>query len=120
MEGQKQMTNPRLCTLLLCLSSLLLNIYFIFHATTKLGGTELGWSRQAAAKAEAVAALSCSGHGRAFLDGLVVDGAPRCECNTCYAGPDCSELVPDCSADVDRSVKSNSGKKFKYNNIMFR
>ncbi|ONK76583.1 uncharacterized protein A4U43_C03F29820 [Asparagus officinalis] len=28
-------------------------------------------------------------------------GAPTCECNTCYAGHDCSELLLNCSANVD-------------------
>lgn len=96
--------DPRLLVLLF-ISSLLLNIYFcciiFFSSQGNRHGAELGWSRHAAAEAEAVAALSCSGHGRAFLDGLVVDGAPKCECNTCYAGPDCSELLLDCSADAD-------------------
>ncbi|XP_020244099.1 alliin lyase-like [Asparagus officinalis] len=44
--------------------------------------------------------MSCSGHGRAFLDSVVVNGVPMCECNTCYSGPDCSVLLPDCPIDV--------------------
>ncbi|KAL8506776.1 hypothetical protein ACS0TY_017608 [Phlomoides rotata] len=61
---------------------------------------KLGWSRNAATEAEAVAAISCSGHGNAYLDGLVEDGKPVCECHLCYGGPDCSQLLPDCSADA--------------------
>ena len=95
------LAGPRLLILLM-LSSLALNIYlYSFHILIP-NRPELGWGRRAAAEAEAVAALSCSGHGRAFLDSLVVGGLPQCECNTCYAGPDCSELLPDCSADVGR------------------
>ncbi|MFS7895989.1 putative alliinase, EGF-like domain, pyridoxal phosphate-dependent transferase, major [Helianthus anomalus] len=61
----------------------------------------LSWSEKAAAEAEAVAAISCSGHGRAFLEGLIYDGQPVCECYDCYGGPDCSELSPECAADAD-------------------
>ncbi|PSS19523.1 Tryptophan aminotransferase-related protein [Actinidia chinensis var. chinensis] len=56
---------------------------------------------RAAMEAEAVASELCSGHGRAYLDGLVVGGKPVCECNTCFGGPDCSLFSPDCAADVD-------------------
>ncbi|KAJ6352545.1 hypothetical protein OIU76_001724 [Salix suchowensis] len=83
---------------LLC--SVILNIIFVF----KEGGEwNLSWSRIAAIEAEAVAAISCSGHGRAYLDGLVLDGnkEPVCECNTCYGGPDCSQFLPDCAADAN-------------------
>ncbi|GAB4861090.1 hypothetical protein Ancab_036248 [Ancistrocladus abbreviatus] len=63
---------------------------------------ELGWSRRAAEEAEAVASISCSGHGRAFLDGLPVEGKPVCECFACYTGPTCSVLSLDgCPADAD-------------------
>ncbi|KAK9270675.1 hypothetical protein L1049_026257 [Liquidambar formosana] len=62
---------------------------------------ELSWSTRAAVEAEAVASLTCSGHGRAFLDGLVVEGKPVCECNTCFGGPDCSQFSPGCAADAD-------------------
>ncbi|OMO98703.1 EGF-like, alliinase [Corchorus olitorius] len=43
------------------------------------------------------------GHGRAYLDGLVVDGngEPVCECNICYSGADCSHFIPDCIANAD-------------------
>ncbi|KAJ6685195.1 TRYPTOPHAN AMINOTRANSFERASE-RELATED PROTEIN 3 [Salix purpurea] len=85
----------------LCLvCSLILNIFFLF----KVGGEwNLSWSKRAASEAEAVAAISCSGHGRAYLDGLVLDGneGPACECNTCYGGPDCSQFFPDCAVNAD-------------------
>ena len=48
-----------------------------------------------------MAAVTCSGHGRAYLDGLVVDGSPVCECNYCLRGLNCSQFSPDCVADVD-------------------
>lgn len=83
--------------------SIALNIFFV---TNNLFGIyenkQLSWSQRAGAEAEAVAAVSCSGHGRAYLDGLVVDGKPVCECNTCYEGPHCSHFLPDCAADADR------------------
>nr|AZG03001.1 alliinase [Allium lenkoranicum] len=58
------------------------------------------WSLKAAEEAEAVANINCSGHGRAFLDGILSDGSPKCECNTCYTGADCSQKITGCSADV--------------------
>ncbi|XP_021806747.1 tryptophan aminotransferase-related protein 4-like isoform X2 [Prunus avium] len=62
----------------------------------------LTWSKRAAEEAERVAAISCSGHGSAYLDGLVLDGKePVCECNSCYEGPDCSEFVTGCAANAD-------------------
>lgn len=66
-------------------------------------GNKLSWTQRAAEEAEAVASISCSGHGRAFLDGLVQlnDGKPACECNSCYGGDDCSVLSLDCVADAD-------------------
>ncbi|KAJ6794731.1 alliin lyase-like [Iris pallida] len=86
---------------LVLLASLLLNLYYscsIFWTTNT--SPQPGWSREASAEAEAAAAIPCSTHGRVFLDSPVVDGAPTCECNTCYVGADCSELSPNCSADV--------------------
>ncbi|XP_021737641.1 tryptophan aminotransferase-related protein 4-like [Chenopodium quinoa] len=91
--------------LLLC--SIILNIVFSgLYLNVKWGevsslSTQLSWSREAAIEAEEVAAISCSGHGRAFLDGLVVDGKPVCECYSCYTAPDCSLLSLPCVADVD-------------------
>nr|P31757.2 RecName: Full=Alliin lyase; Short=Alliinase; AltName: Full=Cysteine sulphoxide lyase; Flags: Precursor [Allium cepa] len=61
---------------------------------------KVSWSLKAAEEAEAVANINCSGHGRAFLDGILSDGSPKCECNTCYTGADCSEKITGCSADV--------------------
>ncbi|CAI9091674.1 OLC1v1026757C1 [Oldenlandia corymbosa var. corymbosa] len=58
---------------------------------------ELSWSRKASEEAAAVLSLSCSGHGKANLDGLISDdGTPVCECNACYSGPDCSQFIADC------------------------
>ncbi|KAI3675961.1 hypothetical protein L1987_85557 [Smallanthus sonchifolius] len=61
----------------------------------------LTWTEKAAEEAEAVAAISCSGHGLAFLDGRISDGQPVCECYDCYGGTDCSELSPGCTVDAD-------------------
>ncbi|KAM0064634.1 putative alliinase, EGF-like domain, pyridoxal phosphate-dependent transferase [Helianthus debilis subsp. tardiflorus] len=61
----------------------------------------LTWSEKAATEAEAVATISCSGHGRAFLDGSISDGQPVCECYGCYSGTDCSELSAGCAADAN-------------------
>ncbi|KAI4346547.1 hypothetical protein L6164_007436 [Bauhinia variegata] len=59
------------------------------------------WSSKAAEEAEAVAAIPCSGHGRAYLDGLVLQGhLPVCECHPCYGGSDCSEFLSDCVANA--------------------
>ncbi|XP_076881493.1 tryptophan aminotransferase-related protein 4-like [Bidens hawaiensis] len=54
----------------------------------------LGWSSKAALEAEIVAAMPCSGHGRAYVDGS------GCECNGCYVGDDCSILNVTCPADA--------------------
>lgn len=62
---------------------------------------KLSWSTRAAAEAEAVASLMCSGHGRAYLDSLIVAGRPVCECNTCFQGPDCADFQSGCAADVN-------------------
>ncbi|TKY45999.1 Tryptophan aminotransferase-related protein 4 [Spatholobus suberectus] len=59
------------------------------------------WTQEATAEAETVSSVSCSGHGKAFLDGLVLHGKPVCECNMCYGGSDCSQLLPDCKVDAD-------------------
>lgn len=84
------------------ISSTVLNLFFILNLYAG-ADWKLSWSRKAAAEAEAVAATTCSGHGRAYLDGLLLnEGEPVCECNTCYAGPDCSEFLPGCAADADR------------------
>lgn len=83
--------------------SLFLNIFLSYNLF--LGNKwNLSWSTTSAAEAEAVASISCSGHGRAYLDGIVVDGKPVCECNTCFDGPDCSNFIPGCAADVNRYI----------------
>ncbi|KAA8537959.1 hypothetical protein F0562_027461 [Nyssa sinensis] len=82
-------------------SSIILNLFFFINLYEGGKWKQLSWSQRAAAEAEAVASVSCSGHGRAYLDGLVVDGKPVCECNTCFGGPDCSEFSPGCPADAD-------------------
>ncbi|GLT74617.1 hypothetical protein SLA2020_464050 [Shorea laevis] len=63
---------------------------------------DLTWTEGAAEEAEAVASIKCSGHGMAFLDGLVsVEGKPVCECHACYTGPDCAEVIQGCFIDAD-------------------
>ncbi|XP_044511753.1 tryptophan aminotransferase-related protein 4-like [Mangifera indica] len=82
-------------------SSLILNLISIRNLYVG-SNWNLSWSSRAAREAETVAAISCSGHGRAYLDGIVVDGEqPVCECNSCYSGPDCSQLLPDCAANAN-------------------
>ncbi|RVW94865.1 hypothetical protein CK203_034589 [Vitis vinifera] len=68
------------------LGSVILNILFIANAYVG-GKGELSWSRKAAEEEEAVAAVTCSVHGRAYLDGLVADGSPVCECNSLNSYP---------------------------------
>ncbi|RWR77536.1 tryptophan aminotransferase-related protein 3-like protein [Cinnamomum micranthum f. kanehirae] len=83
-------------------SSLSLNLFLLYLFFFGRQSDRLTWTRQAALEAEAVASLSCSGHGRAFLDGIgSSQGEPACECYACYAGSDCSELLPDCPADAE-------------------
>uniref|UniRef100_A0A2P2KFG4 Alliin lyase n=1 Tax=Rhizophora mucronata TaxID=61149 RepID=A0A2P2KFG4_RHIMU len=92
---------------LLASSSIILNLFFIWNWYGGTGGEwdyyYLSWSKRAAAEAEAVAAIPCSGHGTAYLDGLVLDGSkvPVCECNTCYGGTDCSQLDLHCVVNSD-------------------
>uniref|UniRef100_F6H6R3 Alliinase EGF-like domain-containing protein n=1 Tax=Vitis vinifera TaxID=29760 RepID=F6H6R3_VITVI len=94
-----------------CLAcSVILNVLLLSNYVYVGGKGELSWSRRAAEEAEAVAAVSCSGHGRGYLDGLVVDGSPVCECNSCFGGPDCSQFAPDCVADADRRLSKQGPK----------
>ncbi|KAF5735331.1 putative Alliin lyase precursor [Tripterygium wilfordii] len=88
---------------MVCLvSSIILNILSIINLYVGGGGWDLSWTRRAATEAEAVAAVYCSGHGRAYLDGLVLDGnLPVCECNSCYGGSDCSQFNLTCIADAN-------------------
>ncbi|KAM3760020.1 hypothetical protein ACB098_01G163000 [Castanea mollissima] len=84
---------------LILISSIILNL---FSANVFLRiRWEQSWTKMAATEAETVASISCSGHGRAFLDGLVVNGKPICECNACFTGPDCSNFLSDCVVDAD-------------------
>lgn len=84
------------------LASVILNLVLLVDLYYFVGDNgKLSWSSRAAEEAEAVAALTCSGHGRALLDGSVVDGVPVCECNTCFSGSDCSVFSPECPANVD-------------------
>lgn len=55
------------------------------------------WKQNWTQEAEAVSLISCSSHGKAFLDGLLLQGKHVCECNMCYGGCNCSQLLPDCS-----------------------
>ncbi|KAK9069640.1 hypothetical protein SSX86_011544 [Deinandra increscens subsp. villosa] len=87
------------------LISIAINILFTINLYVG-GGQEIShrpltWSEKAAVEAEEVAAISCSGHGRAYVDGIVLDGKPVCECHVCYGGTDCSELSPGCATDAD-------------------
>ncbi|KAK4428364.1 Tryptophan aminotransferase-related protein 4 [Sesamum alatum] len=94
----------RFCCSFCFLASLALNLFFVINpylSEWKKQKLSSSWAEEAAAEAEAVALISCSGHGRAYLDGLTVDGKPVCECNTCYGGPDCSLFSSDCAADAN-------------------
>ena len=91
----------KLVLVVMLVSSLTLNFFVIFRVFVS---DQLSWSRRAAEEAEEVAAISCSGHGRVYLDGIRVDAdkPPICECNACFEGSDCSQSLPDCIADADR------------------
>ncbi|KAI3465433.1 hypothetical protein Pfo_022096 [Paulownia fortunei] len=105
LEKRNIMANKkRTCCYIVCLlTSIALNLFFVtnHNLDSEWKRQKLSWSQEAAEEAEAVASISCSGHGRAYLDGFVVDGKPICECNTCYGGPDCSIFSPDCAADAE-------------------
>ncbi|RWR77534.1 tryptophan aminotransferase-related protein 4-like protein [Cinnamomum micranthum f. kanehirae] len=89
------------CLLLFLSFSFSLNLFFLYLSFGR-PSDRLTWTRTAALEAEAVASLSCSGHGRAFLDGIgSSQGKPTCECYACYGGSDCSQLLPDCLLDAD-------------------
>ncbi|OAY58512.1 hypothetical protein MANES_02G183501v8 [Manihot esculenta] len=86
--------------------SLIINLLFIYKWYAGSEGwhpDESNWTKKAATEAEAVAAVSCSGHGKAYLDGLILDHKqqPICECNSCYGGLDCSQLFSDCTVNAD-------------------
>ncbi|XP_042516787.1 tryptophan aminotransferase-related protein 3-like [Macadamia integrifolia] len=83
----------------LCLPfSLFLNLLFLSSFIHRQ--LQLSWSQKSAEEAEQVAAIPCSGHGHAYLDGVTDQGKPICECNSCYSGSDCSEFLPHCFADA--------------------
>ncbi|WVZ15784.1 hypothetical protein V8G54_013350 [Vigna mungo] len=86
--------------------SLIVTLMFVLCGSNMIvcrGESEYNWSREAAEEAETVAAIECSGHGRAYLDGLVLKGHQQvCECNPCYTGSDCSKLLSNCSANAGR------------------
>lgn len=110
MEEKKEMSSKciALIMVIVCTCSILVNIVFVvrvYYLVEEDGLSELSWSRKAAAEAESVAAISCSGHGRAYLDGIILDGKePICECNPCYGGPHCSQFYSACAADADRYI----------------
>uniref|UniRef100_A0A0D6QV61 Alliinase C-terminal domain-containing protein n=1 Tax=Araucaria cunninghamii TaxID=56994 RepID=A0A0D6QV61_ARACU len=75
-------------------------------AIDSLQDVAAGWSRKAAAEAESAAKYHCSGHGYVFVDTSVSlnsdeEGTPACECNDCYTGTDCSQIVPNCVANAE-------------------
>ncbi|XP_074369339.1 tryptophan aminotransferase-related protein 4-like [Apium graveolens] len=83
-------------------SSLIFNVFIVYKYLDGSHLVDEKWSKSAAGEAEAVAAVSCSGHGRAYLDGIIGgDGTPVCECNACFTGLDCFESVPECVLDAD-------------------
>ncbi|XP_050367034.1 tryptophan aminotransferase-related protein 4-like [Argentina anserina] len=93
---------PNSSVVCLLVFSVVVNLSFIFKLYGHGGQWELSWSRRAAEEAEQVAAVPCSGHGRAYLDGLVLDGnQPACECNSCFGGSDCSQFLTDCESNAD-------------------
>ncbi|CAH8306455.1 unnamed protein product [Eruca vesicaria subsp. sativa] len=91
---------------LLLTVSIILNLAFTIHVIYRNSTTwNPTWTSRAATEAEDAASVSCSGHGRAYVDGIgVLDGKePPCECNNCYTGKDCSVFLSDCP------VNANSG-----------
>ncbi|KAK8942046.1 hypothetical protein KSP40_PGU001784 [Platanthera guangdongensis] len=102
MGGTTKSQSLGLKLVVLILASLFLNVLFgYYYVCLTVGREKSDWSASAAEEAEEAGAVYCSGHGRAYLDGKVVDGDPVCECNTCYTGEDCSLLTPDCPADAN-------------------
>lgn len=107
--GKDTKINPAChVVIFLLVPSIIANIFFILRddeINLWRGQWQLSWSRRAAVEAEYVAAISCSGHGKAYLDGSpsLLDGnkSPPCECNTCFGGPDCSQILPGCVVNVD-------------------
>uniref|UniRef100_A0A0R0FZ67 Alliinase C-terminal domain-containing protein n=1 Tax=Glycine max TaxID=3847 RepID=A0A0R0FZ67_SOYBN len=81
-----------------------------------MGQWEPTWSTRAAEEAEVVAAIPCSGHGRAYLDGLILKDMNKslCECNSCYAGSDCSQFLSDCPANADGAILVSGWHRMGY------
>ncbi|BBH08975.1 tryptophan aminotransferase of Arabidopsis 1, partial [Prunus dulcis] len=71
--------------------SIAVNLLLVFQFCVD-GEWRLTWSKRAAEEAERVAAIPCSGHGTAYLDGLFLMGR---------TSPDCSEFVTECAANAD-------------------
>ncbi|CAN4078840.1 unnamed protein product [Withania somnifera] len=84
-------------------ASVIVNLMCLVFIICSRNIEKQSWTREAAAAAENVASISCSGHGRAYLDGLVTEnGRPICECNACFTGPDCSVFITNnCAVDAD-------------------
>ena len=78
------------------------------------GDWEQSWTKTTVQEAEAVASITCSGHGRASLEGSILHGKPACECNACYGGPDCSQFLPQCIADADRYLTTIDTIEFEF------
>eukprot|EP01018_Ginkgo_biloba_P009316 Gb_19304 [translate_table: standard] len=97
------------CSLLLNVLSLSLWVIcsmsktFSEESSTNFRDLSLTWSKKAAEEAEVAASYNCSGHGYVFVDTSIIDteGRPYCECNACYTGRDCSQMVADCPANAD-------------------
>ncbi|XP_021902680.1 tryptophan aminotransferase-related protein 3-like [Carica papaya] len=79
------------------------NIWLVSKVFMDCNMMRMSWSGRSAMEAEAVGAITCSGHGRAYIDGDDSDGKsePVCECNLCFQGTDCSVLIPNCKANAD-------------------
>jgi hypothetical protein len=69
------------------------------YLTWVKGGDLLGsWAVDEASTVVNAAMVSCSGKGLQFAD----SAGAGCECNQCYEGPDCSQLVQNCTLDLSR------------------
>ncbi|KAK4775379.1 hypothetical protein SAY86_010314 [Trapa natans] len=80
--------NCSMHVLFLASSSILLNVLLSLRLYAGGCGNEetgISWGQTAAEEAAHAAMVNCSGHGRAYLDGIVVDGKLICECNLCYS-----------------------------------
>lgn len=94
---------------LLLTVSIIMNLVFTIHILYRNSTTwNPTWTSRAAIEAEDAASVSCSGHGRAYVDGIGVLGGkqPSCECNNCYTGKDCSILLSDCPVNANSYAKN--------------